>query len=195
MHFGRAPAEPTSQRCETVEHPFGTMKVRIGATHFPTNTLPKVVAEIALSVLAYNLTRVMDVIGTKSLMAEIVAETEPVVTPSRLPWEGCFYTAKIRVSKLPPTRTVGVKVSKARIRAKETKFARHFKGLISIGNVRVRSSIGPLSAHRLSRLSTLVRFQPHCRATSEIVVSIRPSGCVRQHLQGEPTRQRLQFRR
>ena len=42
------------QRRETVEHPFGTMKARMGATHFLTKTLPKVAAEMALSVLAYN---------------------------------------------------------------------------------------------------------------------------------------------
>jgi hypothetical protein len=42
------------QRRETVEHPFGTMKARMGATHFLMKTLPKVAAEMALSVLAYN---------------------------------------------------------------------------------------------------------------------------------------------
>jgi hypothetical protein len=47
---------------ETVEHPFGTMKARMGATHFLTKALPKVAAEMALSVLAYNLTRVMNII-------------------------------------------------------------------------------------------------------------------------------------
>ena len=56
------------QRRETVEHPFGTMKARMGATHFLTKTLPKVAAEMALSVLAYNLTRVMNIVGTKPLM-------------------------------------------------------------------------------------------------------------------------------
>jgi transposase len=61
------------QRRETVEHPFGTMKARMGATHFLTKTLPKVAAEMALSVLAYNLTRVMNIVGTKSLMAAIAA--------------------------------------------------------------------------------------------------------------------------
>jgi transposase len=61
------------QRRETVEHPFGTMKARMGATHFLTKTLPKVTAEMALSVLAYNLTRVMNIVGTKPLMAAIVA--------------------------------------------------------------------------------------------------------------------------
>ena len=53
-------------------HPFGTMKARMGATHFLTKTLPKVAAEMALSVLAYNLTRVMNIVGTKPLIAEIV---------------------------------------------------------------------------------------------------------------------------
>src|SRR5580693_2357397 len=61
------------QRRETVEHPFGTMKARMGATHFLTKTLPKVAAEMALSVLAYNLTRVMNLVGTKPLMAAIAA--------------------------------------------------------------------------------------------------------------------------
>jgi hypothetical protein len=61
------------QRRDTVEHPFGTIKARMGATHFLTRTLPKVAAEMALSVLAYNLTRIMNIVGTKSLMAAIAA--------------------------------------------------------------------------------------------------------------------------
>src|ERR1044072_2748150 len=65
--------EAMRQRRETVEHPFGTMKARMGATHFLTKTLPKVAAEMALSVLAYNLTRVMNIIGTKRLIAAIAA--------------------------------------------------------------------------------------------------------------------------
>jgi len=59
------------QRRETVEHPFGTMKARMGATHFLTRTLPKVAAEMALAVLAYNLTRVINIVGTKRLIAAI----------------------------------------------------------------------------------------------------------------------------
>ena len=61
------------QRRETVEHPFGTMKARMGATHFLTKTLPKVAAEMALSVLAYNLTRVMNIVGIVPLIAAIEA--------------------------------------------------------------------------------------------------------------------------
>jgi Transposase DDE domain len=54
------------RRRETVEHPFGTMKMRMGATHFLTKTLPKVDAEVALCVLTYNLTRVLNIVGINS---------------------------------------------------------------------------------------------------------------------------------
>jgi transposase len=60
-------------RRETAEHPFGTLKARMGATHFLMKTLPKVSAEMALHVLAYNFTRVMNIIGVKPLMAAIAA--------------------------------------------------------------------------------------------------------------------------
>jgi transposase len=59
------------RRRETVEHPFGTLKMRMGATHFLMKTLPKVASEMALHVLAYNLTRVMNIVGIKPLMAAI----------------------------------------------------------------------------------------------------------------------------
>ena len=60
-------------RRETVEHPFGTLKMRMGATHFLMKTLPKVATEMALHVLAYNLTRVMNIVGIKPLLAAIRA--------------------------------------------------------------------------------------------------------------------------
>jgi len=41
------------------------------STHF-LKTLPKVAAEMALSVLAYNLTRAMNIVGIKPLIAAIV---------------------------------------------------------------------------------------------------------------------------
>jgi hypothetical protein len=47
------------QRRETVEHPIGTLKMRMGATRFLMKRLPKVATEMALHVLAYNLTRAM----------------------------------------------------------------------------------------------------------------------------------------
>jgi len=55
-------------RRETVEHPFGTIKARTGATHFLMKTLPRVATEMALHVLAYNLTRVMNILGAETLM-------------------------------------------------------------------------------------------------------------------------------
>ena len=60
-------------RRETVEHPFGTIKARMGATHFLMKTLPRVATEMALHVLAYNMTRVMNILGIKPLMAAISA--------------------------------------------------------------------------------------------------------------------------
>ena len=59
------------RRRETVEHPFGTMKMRMGATHFLTKTLPKVATEMALCVLTYNLTRVLNIVGIEPLMTAI----------------------------------------------------------------------------------------------------------------------------
>jgi transposase len=65
--------EKMRQRRETVEHPFGTIKARMGATHFLMKTLPRVASEMALHVLAYNLTRVMNVLGVQPLLAAIRA--------------------------------------------------------------------------------------------------------------------------
>ena len=58
-------------RRETVEHPFGTLKMRMGATHFLCKTLPKVATEMALCVLGYNLTRVLNLVGVKPLLAAV----------------------------------------------------------------------------------------------------------------------------
>ena len=53
--------------------PFGTIKARMGATHFLMKTLPRVASEMALHVLADNLTRVMNIMGTQPLMAAMRA--------------------------------------------------------------------------------------------------------------------------
>jgi len=58
-------------RRETVEHPFGTIKARMGATHFLMKTMPRVATEMALHVLAYNLTRMMNIMGVRPLVAAI----------------------------------------------------------------------------------------------------------------------------
>jgi transposase len=60
-------------RRETVEHPFATLKMRMGATHFLCKTLPKVATEMALCVLGYNLTRVMNIVGVEKLVAAMRA--------------------------------------------------------------------------------------------------------------------------
>jgi transposase len=61
------------QRRVTAEHPFATLKMRMGATHFLMKRLPKVATEMALHVLAYNLTRVMNIIGVQPLLAAMRA--------------------------------------------------------------------------------------------------------------------------
>jgi hypothetical protein len=50
-------------RRSTVEHVFGTLKHWMGATHFLTRTLGRVSTEMSLQVLAYNLKRVMNILG------------------------------------------------------------------------------------------------------------------------------------
>ena len=51
-------------RRQTVEHPFGTLKSWMGATHFLTRTLGKVRTEMSLHVLAYNLKRMITISGS-----------------------------------------------------------------------------------------------------------------------------------
>jgi transposase len=60
-------------RLNTVEHPFGTIKSWMGATHFQMKTLKKVATEMALHVLAYNLKRVMNLLGVGPLIAAMKA--------------------------------------------------------------------------------------------------------------------------
>ncbi len=55
-------------RRQTVEHPFGTLKAWMGATHFLTKTLPRVGTEMSLHVLAYNMKRVMNLLGAGTLI-------------------------------------------------------------------------------------------------------------------------------
>jgi transposase len=55
-------------RRQTVEHPFGTIKCWMGWTHFLTKRLPKVATEMALNVLAYNMKRVMMIVGVGGLL-------------------------------------------------------------------------------------------------------------------------------
>jgi transposase len=63
--------EAMGVRRQTVEHPFGTLKAWMGATHFLTRTLDKLRTEMSLHVLAYNLKRMITIFGVAPLMAAI----------------------------------------------------------------------------------------------------------------------------
>lgn len=82
------------RRC-SVEHPFGTIKSWMGATHFLTKGLERVKAEMSLHVLAYNLKRLMTLLGVdgmieavrayallRALQRAFAAVTLPVQSPS-----------------------------------------------------------------------------------------------------------------
>ena len=60
-------------RRQTAEHPFGTLKAWMGATHFLTKTLPRVRTEMSLHVLAYNLKRLMRLLGVQETIAAMRA--------------------------------------------------------------------------------------------------------------------------
>ena len=60
-------------RRQTVEHQFGTIKSWMGAAHFLTKTLDRVSTEMSLHVLAYNLKRVMKLLGIGGLIEALRA--------------------------------------------------------------------------------------------------------------------------
>ena len=68
----RNPAKMRLRR-QTVEHPFGTIKSWMGSTHFQMRTLKHVGTEMALHVLAYNMKRVMSILGVGGLIEAIRA--------------------------------------------------------------------------------------------------------------------------
>src|SRR5690349_14733388 len=59
-------------RRETVEHPFGSVKQWMGQGAFLTRGLEKVRAEFSLTALAYNLRRVLNIVGLAELMAAVM---------------------------------------------------------------------------------------------------------------------------
>ena len=58
-------------RRRTVEHPFGTLKAWMGATHFLTKTLAKVKTEMSLHILAYTIKRMLQIFGVLPLIKVI----------------------------------------------------------------------------------------------------------------------------
>ncbi len=73
QHEARMNQNPTMMqvRKQTVEHPFATIKSWMGMSHFKTKTLKRVSTEMSLHVLAYNLTRMISIMGVKPLIAAI----------------------------------------------------------------------------------------------------------------------------
>ena len=60
-------------RRSTVEHPFGTLKFWMGSTHFLMKTMERVSAEMSLHVLAYNMKRVINIMGSAELIEAMQA--------------------------------------------------------------------------------------------------------------------------
>jgi len=75
-------------RCQTVEHPFGTIKHWMGATHFQMTTLKHVRTEMSLHVLAYNMKRVMNILGVESLIEAIRALLQTIMCLLRPAYAG-----------------------------------------------------------------------------------------------------------
>jgi hypothetical protein len=71
----RATADPVwmKRRCALVEHPFGAMKWVMGAPRFLVRGLEKAKSELALAVLAFNLKRVVNILGAAALLAALRA--------------------------------------------------------------------------------------------------------------------------
>ena len=71
----RLEREPERMRIRrsTAEHPFGTLKCWMGYTHFLTKTVPRVSTEMSLHVLAYNMKRMINILGTRRLIEVITA--------------------------------------------------------------------------------------------------------------------------
>ena len=68
----KATPDAMLQRKQTVEHPFGTIKLWAGATHLLTRGLKNVSTELNLHVLAYNLKRMLNIFGTETLIKEVI---------------------------------------------------------------------------------------------------------------------------
>ena len=67
----RSDPEKMKQRGRLVEHPFGTMKRGMNQGYFLMRGLKKVAAEMSLTVLCYNLKRVLNIIGVEKMMMAV----------------------------------------------------------------------------------------------------------------------------
>jgi hypothetical protein len=72
----QAHPEIMKQRKQIVEHPFGTIKHWWDHNHFLMRGLEKVRAEFSLSALAYNITRVINILGVNTLIAFLKSRSD-----------------------------------------------------------------------------------------------------------------------
>jgi transposase len=81
---GRMVARPglTVQRASTVEHPFGTMKWWWDGGHFLVKGLSKVCGEFSLMTLAYNVRRVVNLLGVECLLEALRKGKMPPPQPA-----------------------------------------------------------------------------------------------------------------
>ena len=73
----------TRTRRNTVEHPFGTIKHAMNQSYFLLKGLRQVRAEFSLSALAYNLLRVMNIVGVKALVKALRRRLRALARPLR----------------------------------------------------------------------------------------------------------------
>jgi hypothetical protein len=60
-------------RRQTVEHALGTLKAWLGTTPLLTKILPRVRTEVSLAVRAYNMKRMIKIMGMQGMMRAIAA--------------------------------------------------------------------------------------------------------------------------
>jgi len=96
--------EVLDRRRETVEHPFGTIKQWMNQGAFLMRGLEKVRAEFSLTALAYNLRRVLNIVGFTELMAALTAWQARgwrfAAPLKRLPWRATLPTRRFRTSDI-----------------------------------------------------------------------------------------------
>ena len=63
--------EKMKLRSQLVEHPFGTMKRGMNQGYFLLKGIKKVAAEMSLTVLCYNLKRVLNIVGVKKMIRAV----------------------------------------------------------------------------------------------------------------------------
>lgn len=96
VHAGRIEAmqeqlrdnpEKITLRSQLAEHPFGTLKRAMGHGYFLTRGIERVSGEMSISVLAYNMKRVLTIMGTKKLMEAVGAMQKPAQHFFALFWQ------------------------------------------------------------------------------------------------------------